>query len=458
LLTQDQKRIIELERQLSCQALLIETLLGKISCLESELSAYRTKKDSGNSSVPPSQDPYRPKRTESLRQRSGRKAGGQVGHEGSCLEMTSEPTEIVKHYPSYCRCCGRDLSDAVSRFIGRRQVIDIPPVKPIVREEQVYSRQCLCGHVTESDYPLESHSAVCYGKNLQSLTAYFHARQYIPYERMREMYSDIFGLQISCGGLVNMVQTFSEKAFGIYELIRQRVAQSTVVGADETGNCIRGKNAWAWVFQTPKATYIHSDKSRSKTVIEQLFPQGFPQTVLVHDCWTSYFGVEAKSHQICTSHLLRELKYLGKLYPQQQWSDEFTALLHQALDLKKNMSPVDYLQPVKKRTELEKQLETLLEKGINPQYHKLRVFQERIIKYRNYLFSFLYHHQVPPDNNASERAVRTFKVKQKVSGLFRSDEGAKAFAVIRSVIDTAIKNSQNVLQVLSLIPIVNKSE
>jgi len=457
-LTQDQKRIIELERQLSWQALLIETLLEKISYLESELSIYRTKKDSGNSSVPPSQDPYRPKRTESLRQRSGRKAGGQVGHEGSCLEMTLEPTEIVKHYPNYCRCCGRDLSDAVSRFIGRRQVIDIPPVKPIVREEQVYSRQCLCGHITESDYPLESHSAVCYGKNLQALTAYFHARQYIPYERMREMYSDIFGLQISCGSLVNMVQSFAKKAFGIYEFIRQHVAKSTVVGADETGNCIRGKNAWAWVFQTPKATYIHSDKSRSKTVIEQLFPLGFPQTVLVHDCWTSYFGVEAKSHQICTSHLLRELKYLGKLYPQQQWSDEFTALLYQALDLKKNMSPVDYLQPIKKRTELEKQLETLLEQGINPQYHKLKVFQERIMRYRNYLFSFLYHHQVPPDNNASERAVRTFKVKQKVSGLFRSDEGAKAFAVIRSVIDTAIKNSQNVLQVLSLIPIVNKSE
>jgi transposase len=457
-LTQEQNRILELEDQLAAQAQLIKRLLVRIDELEEALSKYRTKKNSGNSSVPPSQDPYRVKRTESLRERSGLKPGGQLGHAGACLEMRSEVTEIVEHHPHYCQSCGKDLSDVSSEFIGKRQVIDIPVIKPIVCEHQVYGKRCCCGHITESEYPLETHSSVCYGNNLQALTSYFHARQYLPFERMREMYSDIFGLKISSGSLVKMVQTFAEKAAGIYETIRGRVSMSAVVGADETGHRINGKNGWAWVYQTPEATYIHSDKSRSKAVINELFPKGFQRSILVHDCWTSYFGVQAKGHQICIAHLLRELKYLGKLYPKQQWSKNFTSLLSQSLVLKKNMSPVEYLQPVKKRAELEQQLEDLLGQTINQKYEKLVTFKDRIIRYRNHLFTFLYQPDVPPDNNASERSVRTFKVKQKVSGTFRSDKGAKTFAIIRSVIDTAIKNAKNVMETLALIPLIQKTE
>ncbi|MDR0206753.1 MAG: transposase [Bacteroidales bacterium] len=374
-LTQDQKRIVALEQRVQFLINRVEELEKENALLKKELSYYRTKRTSSNSSVPPSQDPYRLKRTESLREQSGLKPGGQFGHVGSCLEMVLEPTEIVEHHPHYCQCCGKELSNEVSEFIGKRQVIDIPPIKPIVREDRIYGKRCSCGHITES-----------------------------------------------------------------------------------APNFIKGKNAWAWVFQTPKATYIHSDTSRSKAVINQLFPQGFSETILVHDCWASYFGVQAKGHQICTAHLLRELKYLSKLYPQQKWSKDFTSLLGQALELKKNMTYVDYLQPVKKRTNIEKQLELLLQQTINPKYQKLVVFKERIIRYRNYLFSFLYNQHVPPDNNASERAARTFKVKQKVSGLFRSTEGAEAFAIIRSVIDTSIKNAQNVMETLAIIPMLYKAE
>jgi transposase len=351
-----------------------------------------------------------------------------------------------------------DLSNIPSAFIGKSQVIDIPVIKPIVTEHQVYGKQCNCGHVTKSEFPMEAHSPVCYGPNLQSLTGYFHARQYIPYERMQEMYADVFGLQISSGSLANMIQNLSKKAAGIYETIRQRVAGSMVVGADETGCRINGKNAWAWVFQTPTDTYIHPNKSRGKAVIDNLFLEGFPNSILVHDCWKSYFGVQSKGHQICIAHLLRELKYFDKLYPQQQWSKNFTSLLCQALELKKNMLPTDYIQAVKKRTELEEQLKNMLEQEIDPQHTKLETFKKRIIQHREHLFTFLYYPKIPPDNNASERAIRTFKVKQKVSGLFRSEDGAKAFAIIRSVIDTTIKNSQNVMQALAIIPLIQKAE
>jgi hypothetical protein len=292
---------------------------------------------------------------------------------------------------------------------------------------------------------------------LQALTAYFYARQYVPYERMKELFEDLFGLKISSGSLVNMIQNFAQKASSIYEAIRENIVQSKVIGADETGHCIKGKTAWAWVFQTPQATLIHSDKSRAGTVIHQIFPNGFSNNILVHDCWKPYFGVEAENHQICVAHLLRELKYFDKLY-QQKWSKDFTNLIGQALELKKEMLAADYLQPSKKRTELEKKLDDLLAQEINQKYQKLVTFKKRMICYRDYLFVFLHHKDIPPDNNASERAVRTFKVKQKVSGLFRSDEGAKAYAVIRSVVDTAIKNALNVMNTLTFIAIIMKAE
>ena len=238
-----------------------------------------------------------------------------------------------------------------------------------------------------------------------------------------------------------------------YEEIRRRVFASPVVGADETGVNINGKNRWAWVFQTPRLTYVHSGLSRAKKVIDQLFPQGFPQSILVHDCWTSYFGVQTKGHQLCTAHLLRELKYLGKLYKEQQWTADFTGLLHKALELKKTLPTEDDLKDLHRKSILEEQVDQMLAQTIHKQHKKLNAFKERIQKYRNYLFTFLYHPKVPPDNNASERAIRTYKVKQKVSGLFRTEDGANAFAVIRSVIDTTIKNKKNVWEALALIPV-----
>jgi transposase len=457
LLAHEETRIIELEAQLASQSQQIKELLARISSLEHELSLYRTKKHSGNSSIPPSHDPYRVKRTESLRDKSGLKPGGQPGHAGSCLEMSMEPTEIQIHEPSYCACCGKDLSALSSAFIGKRQVIDIPPVKPVVIEHRLYGTRCCCGHFTQSDYPLEAHSPVCYGSNIQALTAYFHARQYIPFERMRELYHDIFGLFISSGALVNMVQCFADKSEGIYETIRERISQSLIVGADETGTRINGKNAWTWGFQTPTATFLYSVKSRAKAVIDQLFPQGFPQAVLVHDCWPAYFGIKVKGHQICTAHLLRELKYLDKIYTQ-QWSKTFTGLLHRALELKKNISAKDYQKNIPERTKLEEQLDNLLNQDIDQKYEKLITFKNRIIRYRNHLFPFLYQLEIHPDNNASERAIRTYKVKQKVSGLFRSDNGAKNFAIIRSVIDTTIKNTKNVWEALTIITLMPKTE
>jgi transposase len=269
---------------------------------------------------------------------------------------------------------------------------------------------------------------------------------------MRELYIDVFGLSISSGSLVGMVENFAGKSKGVYEEIHSRLCVAPVVGADETGVNINGKNRWAWVFQTPELTYIHADLSRSRKVIDTLFPQGFPQSILVHDCWTSYFGVQTQGHQICTAHLLRDLKYLDKLYKEQRWTRDFAGLLRSAMELKKTLSTEEYCrEELQQRSMLEEQVDKMLAQTTDSQHKKLTAFKERILRYRHHLLTFLHQSETPPDNNASERAIRTFKVKQKVSGLFRTEDGAKAFAIIRSVIETTIKNSNNVWEALALI-------
>ena len=452
-----EKEMLALKEHVNSLTENLSQLEAKNAQLEKELSLYRTRKDSRNSSIPPSQDPYRVKRTESLRERTGRKQGGQSGHVGCTLEAVPDPTEITLHQPNYCHCCGADLSDISAEFIGKRQVKDIPPITPVVTEHQIYGKRCRCGHFTKSRFPEEANAPVCYGPRITGLTAYLHSRQYMPYERMNELYRDIFGIPLSSGSLTTMIKSVAHNSRGFYEEIRRRVSSAPVVGADETGVNINGKNRWAWVFQTPEATYIHAGLSREKKVIDQLFPQGFPKSILVHDCWKSYFSVQTKGHQICTAHLLRELKYLGKLYTQQKWTADFARLLHTALKLKKTILTEDESKVFHERRMLEEQVDQMLTQTTDSQHKNLIAFKERIKKYRHCLFRFLYHTEVPPDNNASERAIRTYKVKQKVSGLFRTEEGAEDFAIIRSVIDTTIKNKGKVWEALELIPALNEN-
>lgn len=456
-------RLIQ-EQSIKIDYLLKKTELQelRISSLEKEnfelrerLSKYeQPKKDSSNSSISPSQDPHRLKRTSSLRSASGKKPGGQPGHKGSTLKMSEQPDAIVDHAPNFCHRCGCDLSDVPAEFSGSRQLIDLPPIVPIITEHRVFRRVCLCGHCTEGNYPTQVHSKVCYGEGVMSLAAYFSARQYLSYDRLREMFSDVFSLPLSGGTLVNLINNFSEKASLAYQQIKERLLNSAVVGADETGVCINGKNHWAWTFQNQKCTCIVINPSRGKKAIEAFSPYGFPNAIMVHDCWKPYFNTPGKSHQICSAHLLRELNYLQSLYPKDDWAKSFKDLLMEAIHLKKELKQADYLRPIEARNLLKERLDRLLSQEMNPKLKKVITFRKRMIKYRNYLFTFLYHHNITHHNNDSERAVRTFKVKLKVSGLFRSPTGANSFAKIRSVIDTAIKNSQNVLDALRAVAMI----
>jgi transposase len=439
----DKERIAELELEVANLKKIIHTLLE-------ELSKYKNPKNSHNSSIPPSKDENRPFKTNSLRSSSGKHPGGQAGHEGNTLKMTDSPNRIVECKPEFCNHCGNDLSSVEPQFIARRQVVDVPPIDPEYVEYHVYSKLCTCGHQTQSPFPAGVNSPISYGPNIEAMIAYLHTRQYIPFDRMAEYFSDVCNLPISQGTICEILDRFEQKALPAYQLIAKEIETSKVVGSDETGAKVNGKMGWYWTWQSKLATFIAFSNNRGTATINTNFSKGFVNAVLVHDCWKSHFETKVKNHQLCTAHLLRELIFFEERF-QSKWATEFKQLLYDAMEFKKILTPAQYYRPMHQRTELIDRLTVLLQTPIPENMKELQTFHNRMNKYKNYIFTFLYSPDVPPDNNASERAIRNIKVKLKVSGQFKTVRGAQIYATIRSVTDTCIKNGQNILQAFNTI-------
>lgn len=421
------------------------------SKLKYRLSKYEHPKNSNNSSVPPSKDENRPTR-KSLREPSGRKSGGQKGRKGKTLRMVESPDFIKQHYSNFCNCCGESLEHSELIPAGKRQVFDIPKIEIKVTEHQLYKKQCSCGHVNEVDYPLQANAPVSYGNNIESLIGYFHTRQYLPFKRMQEMFNDVFNTPISEGGLHYILDKLVCKAKPAYELIKQRMQANTklAVGSDETGMKVNGDKHWAWTWQNKESTFITITDNRAQRSITDTFKDGFKNAVLVHDCWASHFNTPAISHQVCIAHLLRDINYLTELY-NHKWSSAFKLLFQLSIIHKKQKDKADYYYPDVRRNQFEKRLYFLLDFELPPEKKELITFQNRLKKHKEYLLVFLYRHEVPPDNNASERAIRNIKIKQKVSGQFNSTHGAFRFAVLRSITDTVLKNKLNILESLDFV-------
>ena len=434
-------------------ALLLEenkVLKERLQALDQQLARFTTRKDSHNSSIPPSRDENRNKRTNSLREPSGKKVGGQPGHEGKTLEMTAHADDIIEHRSSFCPNCGGDVSHLPAEVAETRQVIDVPVIKQIVTEHRIYQYRCTCGHVFQSDFPVDVPWKVSYGKMLESLVGYFSVRQYLPFKRLQELMRDVFGVSISEGGIHCLLNRLADHGVTAYEMIRQEVMNSPVIGTDETGMNVNGKKHWFWTWQSKLATYIAASSNRGMETIDEHTVAITENAVLVHDCWKAHFQTPVAKHQLCTVHLIRELIFLQELY-KLAWPVRFRIMLLEAEQLKKRMTPPDYLYPVHGRSLLEKELDDLLSEEIDPKYKLLVTFQKRIIRYKDHLFTFLYDPAVPSHNNDSEKAIRNVKVKQKVSGQFKTLTGAENFAILRSIIDTAIKNRQDVMEALNVV-------
>lgn len=454
------KALIELVEkqaaQISVLTLRIETMEAlavkqqlHIESLERELAIYKNRKNSGNSHIPPSVDLGKPKRNQSLREKSGKKAGGQPGHEGSTLTCSATPDQVVTYIPEHCEFCGNDLTliDAIS--LNSRQVIDIPKPVVICTEHQVFAKRCTCGHINKGEFPVNVNAKVQYGGNIEALTAYLNVRQYMPYNRIQEFHSQLMGLNISQGGIGCLLQRFTGKALPMYQEIKNRVEKAVCLGTDETGAKVDGKKHWFWTWQNKELTFIIQSPSRGYKTIAETFPNGLPNAVLVHDRWAAHFGCDAYDHQVCLAHLFRDLNYIQQVH-QSSWAGSLKLLFKEAIALN-NEIDYDSSSTCLARDKLEQSLTELLHFQLPDKDNLAITLQKKLRKISHHILYFLHNTHVPPDNNGSEQAIRTLKVKQKVSGGFRSVEGADGFAVLRSIIDTAIKSGHDVFYTLSLI-------
>ncbi len=411
--------------------------------LQNRLSRYeQPPKDSNNSSTPPARENMKSevkRRTKSLRTKSDKPVGGQKGHEGSTREKVENIDEIVEHTSHYCTCCGHDLSAIAPSLEYTTQEIDIPFVQPLIREHRHYARVCTCGHLNRSTAPRKKGgNAVTFGKNIQALVVYYNVVQCVPYERLQSMLRAVFGIEMSQGTISNIIQQARKKAEPAIALIKGHIMGSPVVGFDESGCYCNKRLDWSWIAQTVYYTLVFRANGRSGRVLEDMFGDALENMTAVTDRHSAYFALNFISHQICLAHILREIQYLNELDDKQQWSVELLTLLREAIHLR-NQNPDKVIDT---STWLIR-LDNILKQNVEHLKDEFRRLKNGLIKCRDYVFKFLENPAIPPDNNASERGIRKIKIKQKISGTFRSDKGADAFMDIHSIADTAWKNKQS---------------
>lgn len=415
------------------------------SNLEQELATSKVKKNSKNSGKPPSTDLSR--KNKSLRGKSDKPSGGQKKHKGHHLEMSLTPDYEEKLIPDFCNVCGDSLKGMPMDFHSKRQVIDLPEITPICTEYQNYQCHCNCGHVQQATYPKGVNAPTQYGNNIRSLVGYLSVYQYLPFKRMSKMFREVFNVNLSEGSVNNILNKLGDNSEMIYESIRLCVEESEAVGGDETGVKVNGQRWWGWVWQTLTATFIAISSNRGQQTIDKWFPKGFLNAIFSSDRWKAQLNTTAKGHQLCLAHLLRNLIYLIEL-EKNTYAIVFKNWMQKTIALKKEHEVYQRDDPL--ILPVEQELKELLEKTIcKDTYPKTTVFFNSMREYHEYLLPFLYFKEVSPDNNSSERAIRNFKVKLKISGQFKT--GQDNYAKLRSVVDTCIKRDIPIFNAFQLI-------
>ncbi len=436
--------ICRLNRKVEAQSKKIRTLKEENSSLRKRLSKYeQPPKDSNNSSIPPSKENIKTeaiRRTNSLRKKSDKPVGGQPGHEGHTRKMVDVPDQVIDHTSHYCNNCGRDISDLEATLEYTTQEIDIPLIVPTIKEHRHSAKVCSCGCHNRPYAPKKrGGNNITFGKNIQSLVTYLNVVQCVPYERLQSLLKTIFSIEMSQGTISNIIQVAKTKAEPAIKLIKDYISKSSVVGFDESGCYCNGRLDWSWIAQTTYYTLVFRDSSRAGKVLENQFGADVLKNITaVTDRHPAYFALNFKDHQICLAHILRELQYLTELDPNQDWSKKVEELLKEAIH-KRNENPstkMDAYPWLKK-------LDDLLKLSLGHLKKDFDRLRNGLIKRKNYIFNFLENPAIPSNNNGSERGIRKLKIKQKISGTFRSDNGADAFMILHSITGTAWKNNQS---------------
>ena len=445
---------------------LVEGLLQRITKLEARLSVLEDqgKKDSHNSSKPPSSDGFK-KRPKSLRKKSKRSSGGQKGHPGSTLSWSETVDDIVMHEVMECQCCGASLEEVAVASWDLRQVHDLPPLRLEVCEHRAEVKCCPhCGVENRGVFPAQVNSMVQYGNGVQGLMVYLMEAQLLPSQRVCEFLREVFGCEASEGTLYNTRKRCFEQLELIETHLKTGMQVAQVGHFDETGMRVKGKLMWLHVACTDGLTYYFIHSKRGTEAMDEMDILPNFRGTSVHDGLLSYGQYEC-FHGLCNAHHLRDLVFIVERY-EQEWAQMMMSLL---IEIKQQVesaksSAATTLKP-RQIENFEHRYQDLIEEGLKanppppvvegapkrrgrPKQSPPKNLLGRLQLYQAAVLAFMYDFQVPFDNNQAERDLRMMKLKQKISGGFRSIAGAQHFCRIRGYISTLRKQGIDVLDSL----------
>ncbi len=455
----------ELIALVTAQAAEIATLKAQIAELERRLGL-----NSSNSGKPPSSDGLnKPLRVKSLREPSGKKTGGQKGHKGETLRQVAEPDTIVDHFPPACATCGLALTPDMATSHSARQVFDLPTPAPlVVTEHRAHDCCCAdCGAQTRAAFPEGVNAPVQYGPRLGAIVVYLLHYQLLPEDRLAQLMSDLFGVKLVPATIARMSQACAKRFRGFAEAVCERVAAAAVKHMDETGFRIGGKTQWLHVASTALLTFYRVCAKRGSLMANAV------AGIVVHDHWKPYYTMAGVRHALCNAHHLRELQALIEI-EKEEWARKMHKLMRRACHAA-NLARINGV-PLKPRLiqRFERCYDAILKDGLA--FHeaqpplaaaaakagrKRRGRQKRRTGHNLLLrltvrkedaLRFLSNPDVPFTNNQAERDGRMMKLRQKISGGFRSNDGARDFAIIRGLFSTAKKHGWNVIQTLAQEP------
>lgn len=450
-----QRHVVELQGALA-------VLQGQVSEQQALIQQLRDQlaKDSHNSGKPPSSDGPKKPKTKSLRQKGERPLGGQPGHQGGTLKMVAEPDHVEVHPVAVCPHCQTDLQAVEPVSHTQRQVFDLPPTRIEVTEHQAEVKECPGCHQTVTGlFPAEVSQPVQYGPRILAQASYLNNYHFIPLERTEEVLTDLYGQSPTASVIMAASQRLATETEVCLARIQEQLRAAPVAHFDESGLRVVGKNHWLHVASTETLTHFHVHQQRGQKGMAagKILPDFQGQAV--HDHWAAYLTFSQSQHRFCNAHHLRELTFIQEQY-EQSWAEEMAQLLRNIYREVQATHPPAMTLPADRLTYYSAEYDRILKEGLaanppssepppkqrgRPKQTPPKNLLDRLQTHKAGVLAFMSDFQVPFDNNLAERDIRMIKVKQKISGGFRTTQGADTFAAIRSYVSTARKQGHNVM-------------